>query len=119
VKREAVAHLQTARRLHILLRRDGITIDRKKTRRLYREEGSTVRRRKQRKHAISARAPAPASVLTLLNQRRNLEFAHDQVATRQRFRILNIVDDVTRECPQAVLDTSLSGKRVICARPPI
>ena len=36
------------RRLHILLRRDGITIDRKKTPRLYREEGLTVRRRKGR-----------------------------------------------------------------------
>ncbi len=34
------------RRLHILLRRDGITINRKKTQRLYREEGLTVRRRK-------------------------------------------------------------------------
>ena len=33
------------RRLHILLRQDGITINRKKTQRLYREEGLTVRRR--------------------------------------------------------------------------
>lgn len=30
------------RRLHILLRRDGLTINRKKTQRLYREEGLTV-----------------------------------------------------------------------------
>jgi putative transposase len=33
------------RRLHILLRRDGVLINRKKTQRLYREEGLTVRRR--------------------------------------------------------------------------
>ena len=46
------------RRLHILLRRDGITINRKKTQRLYREEGLTVRRRKGRKRAVGARAPA-------------------------------------------------------------
>ena len=46
------------RRLHILLRRDGIAIDRKKTQRLYREEGLTVRRRKGRKRAVGGRAPA-------------------------------------------------------------
>jgi len=40
------------RRLHILLRRDGIMINRKKTQRLYREEGLTVRRRKGRKRAV-------------------------------------------------------------------
>nr|WP_176497151.1 IS3 family transposase [Sphingomonas sp. HMP6] len=99
------------RRLHILLRRDGMTINRKKTQRLYREEGLTVRRRKGRKRAVGARAPAP--VLALPNQRWSLDFVHDQMATGRRFRILNIVDDVTRECLRAVLDTSISGKRVV------
>ncbi|WP_242141263.1 IS3 family transposase, partial [Sphingomonas sp. TREG-RG-20F-R18-01] len=99
------------RRLHILLRREGITINRKKTQRLYREEGLTVRRRKGRKRAVGARAPAP--VLALPNQRWSLDFVHDQMATGRRFRILNIVDDVTRECLRAVLDTSISGRRVV------
>ncbi|TPG56541.1 IS3 family transposase [Sphingomonas glacialis] len=99
------------RRLHILLRREGITVNRKKTQRLYREEGLTVRRRKGRKRAVGARAPAP--VLALPNQRWSLDFVHDQMATGRRFRILNIVDDVTRECLRAVLDTSISGKRVV------
>ena len=64
------------RRLHILLRREGLTINRKKTQRLYREEGLTVRRRKGRW---------------------SLDFVHDQMATGRRFRVLNVVDDVTRE----------------------
>ncbi len=99
------------RRLHILLRRDGITINRKKTQRLYREEGLTVRRRKGRKRAVGSRAPAPVPALP--NQRWSLDFVHDQLATGRRFRILNIVDDVTRECLAAVADTSISGKRVV------
>jgi putative transposase len=37
---------------------------------------------------------------------------HDQLAEGRRFRILNIVDDVTRECLAAIPDTSISGKRV-------
>lgn len=45
------------RRLHILLRRDGVVINRKKTQGLYREEGLTVRRRKGRKRAVGARMP--------------------------------------------------------------
>ncbi len=91
---------ELCRRLHILLRRDGITINSKKTQRLYREEGLTVRRRKGRKRAVGARAPAP--VLALPNQRWSLDFVHDQLATGRRFRVLNVVDDVTRECLAAV-----------------
>jgi len=99
------------RRLHVLLRRDGITINRKKTQRLYREEGLTVRRRRGRKRAVGARAPAPAPALP--NQRWSLDFVHDQMATGRRFRVLNIVDDMTRECLAAIPDTSISGKRVV------
>nr|WP_163956599.1 IS3 family transposase [Sphingomonas insulae] len=99
------------RRLHILLRRDGITINRKKTQRLYREEGLTVRRRKGRRRATGSRAPAP--MLALPNQRWSLDFVHDQLVTGRRFRVLNIVDDVTRECLRAVVDTSISGRRVV------
>jgi hypothetical protein len=53
---------------------------------------------------VGARAPAP--VLALPNQRWSLDFVHDQRATGRRFRWLNIVDDVTRECLRAVVDTS-------------
>jgi len=99
------------RRLHILLRRDGITINRKKTQRLYREEGLTVRRRKGRRRAVGARAPAPA--LALPNQRWSLDFVHDQIAKGRRFRVLTIIDDVTRERLRAAVDTSISGRRVV------
>ena len=86
-------------------------ITRKKTQRLYREEGLTVRRRKGRKRAFGARAPAPVPALP--NQRWSLDFVHDQMITGRRFRVLNVVDDVTRECLAAVPDTSISGKRVV------
>lgn len=99
------------RRLHILLRREGIAVNRKKVQRLYREEGLTVRRRRGRKRATGSRVPAP--VLALPNQRWSLDFVHDQLATGRRFRVLNIVDDVTRECLRAVVDTSISGRRVV------
>ena len=46
------------------------------------------------------------------NARWSLDFVQDQFACGRRFRILNIVDDVTRECLAAIPDTSISGKRV-------
>jgi transposase InsO family protein len=52
-------------------------------------------------------------VLALPNQRWSLDFVHDQLVTGRRFQVLNIVDDVTRECLAAVPDTSISGKRVV------
>lgn len=94
-----------------MLRRDGETLNRKKTQRLYREEELTVRRRKGRKRAVGMRAPLP--VLALPNQRWSLDFVHDQLATGRRFRVLNILDDVTHECLRAIPDTSISGKRVV------
>lgn len=38
---------------------------------------------------------------------------HDYLATGCRFRVLNIVDHVTRACLAAVPHTSTSGKRVV------
>ena len=99
------------RRLHVLLRRDGLIINRKKTQRLYREEGLTVRRRRSRRGAVGARAPAPVPALP--NQRWSLDFVHDQLTTGRRFRVLNIARDVTRECLRAVVDTSISGRWVV------
>ena len=42
----------------------------------------------------------------------SLDFVHDQLASGQRFRVLNVVDDVTRECLAAIPDTSISERRV-------
>ncbi len=98
------------RRLHILLLREGVKINRKKTQRLYTEEGLTVRKRKSRRRAVGARAPLPA--VARPNERWSLDFVHDQLTSGRRFRVLNVMDDVTRECLAAVVDTSISGLRV-------
>ena len=45
------------RRLHVLLLRDGVKVNRKRTQRLYTEEGLTVRKRKSRRRAVGGRAP--------------------------------------------------------------
>src|SRR4051812_7015389 len=84
------------RRLHVLLRQEGLVRNRKRTQRLYREEGLTVRRRRGRKRATGARAPLLLPALP--NTRWSIDFVHDQLACGRRLRILNVIDDVTKEC---------------------
>ncbi|WP_112357232.1 IS3 family transposase [Agrobacterium tumefaciens] len=98
------------RRLFILLRRDGEPSGVNRIYRLYREEGLSVRKRKARRRAVGTRAPI--LVEAKANARWSLDFVHDQFACGRRFRVLNVVDDVTRECLAAILDTSISGRRV-------
>jgi hypothetical protein len=52
---------------------------------------------------------APILVEAKPNARGALDFAYDQLAYGRRLRILNIVDDVTRECLAAIPDTSQTG----------
>jgi transposase InsO family protein len=98
------------RRLFILLRQDGEPSGINRIYRLYREEGLTVRKRRARRRAIGTRAPIVVEAKA--NARWSLDFVHDQLASGRRFRILNIVDGVTRECLAAVPDTSISEWRV-------
>jgi transposase InsO family protein len=98
------------RRLFILLRREGEPSGINRIYRLYREEGLTVRKRRARRRAVGTRAPI--LVEAKANARWSLDFVHDQFALGRRFRVLNIVDDVTRECLAAIPDTSISGRRV-------
>ena len=98
------------RRLFVLLRRDGEPSGVNRIYRLYREEGLSVRKRKARRRAVGTRAPI--LVEAKANARWSLDFVHDQFACGRRFRVLNVVDDVTRECLAAIPDTSISGRRV-------
>jgi putative transposase len=91
------------KRLHILLRRDGVALNHKKLFRLYREERLTVRRRGGRKRALGTRAPM--AMPQGPNQRWSLDFIADQLVDGRRFRVLVVVDDFNAHRPH----TSLGG----------
>jgi putative transposase len=98
------------RRLGLLLTREGVRLNHKKLRRLYREEQLQVRRRGGRKRALGTRRPL--TVPAAKNQRWSLDFVSDTLSDGRRFRVLCVVDDFSRECLALVADTSLSGARV-------
>ena len=78
------------RRLHVLLKREGWHMNRKKLYRIYREEGLTVRKRGGRKRAMGTRAPM--ALPQGPNQRWSLDFVSDSLSCGRRFRILNVID---------------------------
>jgi putative transposase len=69
-----------------------------------------MRKRRVRRCAVGTRAPILVEAKP--NARWSLDFVHNQFTCGRRFRILDIVDDVTRECLAAIPDTSISGRRV-------
>jgi transposase InsO family protein len=84
------------RRPHVLVRGEESIVNRKKTQRLYREEGLTLLQRRGRKRAISVRAPLLMEARP--NARWSVDFVHDQLVSGGRLRIVNVVDDVAKEC---------------------
>jgi len=98
------------RRIHVMLERQGVVMNMKKLRRLYREEKLQVRKRGGRKRALGTRRPMVLPDRP--NERWSLDFVSDAFTDGRRFRVLAVVDDHTRECLALVADTSLSGRRV-------
>jgi len=98
--------------LHVLLRREGVRVNRKCVYRLYRDEGLAVRRRKRKRVAV-ARQPMP--VPSRLNDCWAMDFMSDALAGGRRFRILNVVDVLSREALASEVDSGLSARRVIDA----
>jgi putative transposase len=98
------------KRLHILLRREGFRLNHKKTYRIYKEEGLSVRRRKRKRiSVVRCEKVAPVGP----RERWSMDFISDCLWNGRRFRSLTIVDDFTREAAAIEVDTSLPAKRVI------
>lgn len=99
------------RRLHVLLRREGLVANQKRTYRLYRAEGPQVRRRKGKRVAPGQR-PTPI-VLSAPNQQWSLDFLSDALAWGRTFRLLAVIDNYTREALVIDVGPSIPGRRVV------
>jgi putative transposase len=99
------------RRLYILLRREGWAVNHKRVYRLYRTAGLAVRRRKRKRVAASQRQRLSLPVRA--NERWSMDFMLDTLADGRTFRVLNVVDDFTRECLVIDVGRSIPGVRVV------
>ena len=99
------------RRLHVLLRREGVIVNHKRIERLYREEGLAVRRRTRKRVARNGRGRAAFPGRP--NQQWGIDFVSDTLAWGRRIRLFTVVDVLTREVLAIEVDTSLPGGRVV------
>jgi putative transposase len=98
-------------RIHVMLRREGWPVNKKRVRRLYRLDGFQLRTRiRRRKHMCLRRGPVP--VPTAPHERWSMDFVHDQLFNGRPFRILAVVDQLSRESPLIEVDFAMSGQRV-------
>ena len=95
--------------LHGLLKAEGLVVNKKRTYRLYTEEGLQVRTKKRKK---LQRPRLPMEVPTQANQRWSMDFVSDQLSNGRRFRVLNVVDDYSREMVGQLVSTSIAGQQV-------
>lgn len=90
----------------ILIRRQGFKIGKKKTYRIYREEGLQVRTKRRRKTVSRKRVSLPRP--KRINKIWSMDFVHDHLVNERKIRMLTIVDHFSRE--SVAIEVGLSLK---------
>ena len=98
-------------RIHVMLRREGWMVNRKRVHRLYRLEGLQLRMRvRRRKHQCLHRGPVPKA--SRRHERLSMDFVHDQLFDGRRFRMLTVIDQWSRESVIVEPQYAYSGQGV-------
>lgn len=97
-------------RLHILLRREGLVINRKKTQRIYSQQGLSLRLKRKKKKQFYPRIVKPMARKS--NDVWSMDFVSDSLTNGRRVRSLTIIDHYTRFSPAIYVDYSISGEVV-------
>ena len=93
-----------------MLRREGFCFNHKKTYRLYKKAGLTLKNRNKKKKYEKRGMPERA--VMEINARWSMDFVSDRTRSGSCIRILTVMDEATRECLALETDSSLTGKRV-------
>ncbi len=99
------------RRLHVLLQREGWHVNHKRVYRLYRLEELSLRLKTRKKRISALRVMQPPAQAP--NEHWSMDFMTDSLYDGRRFRILTIVDNMSRESPAIEVDVSLPSIRVV------
>jgi putative transposase len=100
-------------RLHALLRREGFLVNKKKVRRIYREEGLFLRTKKARRRRTVSVLRVPPPKPTRLNEVWTMDFVHDELTGGRKIRTLTLVDKLSRESLAIEVDYRLTSHHVV------
>lgn len=97
--------------LRKMKRDEGIKMNHKKFRRIYKEQNLSIKLRKKSKLRSQPRVPIASP--TRPNERWSMDFVSDQLGpSGRRFRVLTVIDELTRECVALFADFSIPGFKV-------
>jgi putative transposase len=99
------------KRITVLLRREGWTVNHKRVYRLYCEEGLKLRRKTKKRIKTVQRLPRRDA--TGVNECWSMDFASDSLFDGRRFRVLTIVDNFRRECLGIDVAQGIKGEEVV------
>jgi putative transposase len=100
------------RRIHVLLRREGWSVNGKRVYRLYREMGLQLRN-KTPKRRVKAKLRDDRRPATRSNETWAMDFVHDQLATGRKLRVLTIIDTFSRFSPAVDARFNFRGADVV------
>lgn len=98
-------------RLHVLLKREGLVKNHKKTGRIYRGNKLQLQNRKRKKMANVVRIPGPKA--TAPNEVWSMDFVFDVLLSGRRIKIWPVVDDFAKRCVSLVVARSITGKDIV------
>src|ERR1035441_6735762 len=102
------------RRAHAMLVEEGWEVNRKQVQRLWREEGLRVPARKRKRRRLGdSTVPAQRLRSERPNQGWELDYQHDQTADGRTIRLLNVVDEFTREALAMLVERSIDADATV------
>jgi putative transposase len=103
------------RRIYVMLKREGFRVGDERVRRLYREEGLSLRLKPRHRRKLASSLRGAESPPTRPQQRWSMDFMLDSLLDGRRFRVLTVVDIFSRLSPIIEADRSLNGTKVVAA----
>lgn len=101
------------RRLQVLLLREGWRVNHKLVYLLYREEGLCLRAKKCKKRKMASVARIEPVAATRPLERWSMDFLSDRLADGRRYRVLTLVDHVSKVSPAVQVGFSISADQVV------
>jgi len=93
------------------IRNEGLPWNRKRVLRVYRSLKLGLRRKHKRR--LPARIKQPLQQATAPNKSYSMDFLSDALSSRRKIRVLNIMDDCTRESLAVYADFSIAAQKVV------
>lgn len=94
-------------RVHVMLSREGLVQNRKRTQRIYHEQGFSLRLKRKKKKQYYPRVVKPQAQQT--GEVWSMDFVSDSLTSARRLRTLTVIDHHSRFSPGVYVDHSISG----------